>query len=108
MFKTITDASQLDVLFENSSGKPVVIFKHSNSCPISQDVRDSLNSFSDEIFEIVVQVNRDLSNSVAERTGIRHESPQALVIFNGKAIYNASHYDITGDEISKAIHAQGE
>lgn len=108
MFKPLTNSNELDELFTRSSEKSFVIFKHSNSCPISHDVRDGLLSATGEIFEIIVQENRELSNLVAERTGIRHESPQALVILNGVVLYHASHYDITEGAISKAVNSIGK
>jgi thioredoxin 1 len=108
MFKPLTNATELDELFTMSGEKPIVIFKHSNSCPISHDVRDGLISSTQEIFEIVVQEHRELSNTVAEKTGIKHESPQALVIFNGNVIYKASHYDIIGSAILSAMNLKGD
>jgi bacillithiol system protein YtxJ len=48
---------------------------------------------------IVVQRSRDVSTAVAEKTGIRHESPQALVLKNSKVVYHASHYDVTAKDV---------
>lgn len=89
----------------SSTEHPVAIFKHSNSCPISFGVRESIESCPETLNEIVVQTERELSNLVAERTGVTHESPQVIVLFKGNVIYKASHYDISGDEISRAIKA---
>jgi bacillithiol system protein YtxJ len=107
MFIRLTSKDELEQLIGKSKEKPIVIFKHSNSCPISLDVRESLEACPLTFHEIIVQTERDLSNAVAEKTGVRHESPQALVIFNEKAVYTAAHYDINGDDISASIESAG-
>jgi bacillithiol system protein YtxJ len=105
MFIRLTSEDELEQLIGKSREQPIVIFKHSNSCPISLDVRESLAACPATVHEIVVQTERNLSNAVADRTGVRHESPQALVIFNEKVVYQATHYDINGDEISASIES---
>lgn len=103
MFKRLTSIEDLELLLASSAESPVTIFKHSNSCPISSDVRESVKSCPETLNEIVVQTERELSNLVAEKTGVTHESPQAIVVFKGAVIYKASHYDIIGEDISLAI-----
>ena len=105
MFKRLLTLEELEVVVASSSERPVAMFKHSNSCPISFGVRDSLSGCTAVLHEIVVQTERNLSNRLAEVTGVVHESPQALVLFNGKVIYSASHYDISGEDIEGAIEA---
>lgn len=103
MFKRLTTIEDLELLMTSSTESPVAIFKHSNSCPISSGVRESVESCPETLNEIVVQTERELSNLVAEKTGVTHESPQVIVVFKGAVIYKASHYDINGDDISLAI-----
>lgn len=102
-FTRITSGEQLDSLFERSHEQPVALIKHSNSCGISADVLHQLGEIDGEINVIVIQENRDLSNAVAERIGHRHQSPQAFVIVDGKAIYHATHYGIDPKEIAKKL-----
>ena len=52
---------------------------------------------------VVVQKSRDVSREVEQRTGVRHETPQAFVIRNGRAVWNASHFDITSDVVEQAV-----
>ena len=85
-----------------SAGKKLV-FKHSNSCPISYFVKQDVTHINEKIGLIVVQTSRPLSTYVAAETGVRHESPQALVFDNGKCVYSASHYDITSDSIKELL-----
>jgi bacillithiol system protein YtxJ len=51
-----------------------------------------------------MQSARDISNAVAEKTGIRHESPQAIVLKNGAPVYHASHFDVSAEAINGEIN----
>jgi bacillithiol system protein YtxJ len=94
---------QLSGLFEVSHKKPVVLFKHSNACGISAHVLEEVRSVDAEINLVVVQRNRDISQEIEQRTGIRHQSPQAFVIRDGKAVYQASHYGIDPGAIDELL-----
>ena len=90
---------QLDELTAHSNEKPVLIFKHSTRCSIS---RFALKQFENE-FELHDSIDayfldlityREISNEIAARFGVQHQSPQLLLIKEGKAIFDASHSDI--------------
>lgn len=102
-FNEIHDAAELDAVFEKSNEQAVVLFKHSTTCPISAGVYQEISNADADINLIVVQRARDLSTAVAERTGVRHESPQAFVIKNGAVVYHASHYDVTAADIDSKL-----
>ncbi len=102
-FNEISSSEELENLFEQSFDKPVVLFKHSVTCPISLGVYREVSGADADINLIVVQRARNVSNEIAQRTGIRHESPQAIVIKDGKPIYHASHYDVTAEDISEKL-----
>ena len=102
-FNQITTEAQLDDLFENSHTHPVALIKHSDTCGISANVMYDLKEIDADINVIVIQQNRDLSNDVAERINHRHQSPQAFVIKDGKAIYHATHYGINPAEIESKL-----
>jgi bacillithiol system protein YtxJ len=94
----LTDVAQLDAVDAASAGKPVLIFKHSTRCSISSVALGRLeNSWSptDDAEHNVHYLDliryRDVSNAIAERYGVQHESPQVLVIRHGKCVYDASH-----------------
>lgn len=89
----------LDRLFERSHNEPVVLFKHSSTCGISAGVHSEVSRVAGDINIVTVQTHRGISNEIAERTGIRHESPQAIILWAGKTVYHASHYDITAADI---------
>lgn len=104
-FTKVESTEKLDELFALSNEKPVVLFKHSVTCPISSDVYYEVSNADTDINLVVVQTARNISNAIAERTGIRHESPQAIVLKEGKAIYHASHYDVTAEEIEGKVNS---
>lgn len=94
---------KLDTLIAASNDRPVFIFKHSDTCGISAHILEQLNDIDGDINILVVQNDRDVSNAVVERLGIRHASPQAFVLKDGKPIYHATHYGIDPDEIAKHL-----
>jgi bacillithiol system protein YtxJ len=87
----------------------VIIFKHSLTCPISsralREFQSHLSKADSRVSYnlITVQSARAVSNEVAARLGVRHESPQAILIVNGREVWNASHFDITASTIKQAI-----
>ena len=99
---------QLDEIIALSKEKPVLIFKHSTRCSIS---RFALKQFENE-FDLQNQIDayfldllefRAVSNEIASRFGIMHQSPQLLLIKDGKVLYDASHSDIQANELKKYI-----
>jgi bacillithiol system protein YtxJ len=52
---------------------------------------------------ITVQSHRGLSDSAADRFGIRHETPQAILLRDGRPVWNASHFRITANELARVI-----
>ena len=102
-FSPVSDAAALEELFARSHNEPVLLFKHSTACPISARAHKQMEEVKTPVSIVVVQDSRDVSRQVEERTGIRHETPQALVLRNGRAVWNASHFDITADEVGRAV-----
>jgi bacillithiol system protein YtxJ len=104
-FEQVSDAAALDRLFERSHEGPVVLFKHSNTCPISARAYRQMEGVRGHVALVVVQKSRDVSREVAERTGVAHESPQAFVLRDGRAVWSASHFDITADAVEQAVRS---
>lgn len=98
-FNEIHTTEELDALFEKSNEQPIVLLKHSTTCPISAGVYQEVSNADADVNLIVVQHARNVSDELAKRTGVRHESPQAFVLKNGKTVYHASHYDITANDV---------
>ena len=102
-FNEINTTEELDALLEKSGGQPIVLFKHSTTCPISAGVYQEISNADADINLIVVQRARNVSNALSEKTGVRHESPQAFVLKDGKVVYHASHYDVTAADINSKL-----
>lgn len=102
-FNPVSDAAALEELFSRSHTEPVLLFKHSTACPISARAYGQMGGVKTPVAIVVVQQSRDVSRQVEERTGVQHETPQALVIRNGRAVWNASHFDVTADAVEQAV-----
>lgn len=104
----IESEEDLNAAIQHSKEKPVVIFKHSTRCIISKTV---LRNFENEVknssdsrmdFYYLDLLNyRNISNKIAENLGVTHQSPQAILLINQKAVYNASHDGISLESIKK-------
>jgi bacillithiol system protein YtxJ len=105
----ITDTTALEDLVQRSKQRPVVIFKHSLTCPISASALEQMNRYQGEIALVEVQRAPSLSNEIEQRLGLRHESPQIIVLRNGQIVWDASHFKITADAVADAVRkAQAE
>jgi bacillithiol system protein YtxJ len=102
-FVNIDSIEKLDKLFDASSEKPVLLFKHSITCPISTDASNQMSIVNGDVNIVIVQSSREISNAIAERTNIQHESPQAIIIKDRKPIFQASHYNITTESIEQNL-----
>lgn len=103
----LTKEEQLSDIQAASANKPQVIFKHSTRCSISSMVlsrleRESVHTDADFYYLDLIAF-RPISNEIAEKFHVHHESPQVLVIRNGECIYDESHMGITMDEIAQQV-----
>lgn len=107
----ITRDEELDALFERSHDVPVLLLKHSLTCPVSSRAHGELQKLvesragdgSVRFALIEIQNARPVSNTVAERTGVKHESPQALLLDGGEVRWHASHFQIRQDTLAEAL-----
>ncbi|HET9526497.1 MAG TPA: bacillithiol system redox-active protein YtxJ [Pyrinomonadaceae bacterium] len=106
-FIRIDDRATLDNLISDSKHKTVLVFKHSNACPISARAYREMQKLEDRVNLIEIQAVPDLSREVESLTGIRHESPQVILLRDGKAVWNASHFDVNAASVSKALESNG-
>jgi len=109
-WKILASKKQLEEIISTSKDTPVVILKHSTTCPISGMARHRLESSWDIDESTIVPYYLDLlqyraiSNAVAEKFQVTHESPQVLLIKNGECVYENSHLDINVPEIKEALN----
>ena len=105
----MTDEEQLKQLISKSGTKPQVIFKHSTRCSISavafQRLQKAQQPGDIDFYYLDLLAHRPLSNQVAEVFNVHHESPQVLVIKNGKCIYDESHLGISMMDIVESAQA---
>lgn len=107
-WKELTDIGQLNEISTISNEKPVAIFKHSTRCSVS---RMALKQFENEFnssdkvtpYFLDLIAHRDISNEIANRFGVHHQSPQLILIKEGKAIYHVSHSDIDAEELGTKV-----
>ena len=107
-FKRVTDTETLDALIESSRERPLVIFKHSLTCPISSAAYDQMARYEGEVVLLEVQKARGLSSAIERRFGVAHESPQVIVLRKGQVFWNASHFKITVEAVVRAVGEAGE
>jgi len=80
---------------------PVILFKHSTTCSRSAFAKHRLESnysiaTDRAVFYYLDLLNhRDVSNNIALKLGVMHQSPQVILVKKGKAIFNTSHESIS-------------
>jgi bacillithiol system protein YtxJ len=107
--QTLERLEELDRLLADSQSRPLLLFKHSYTCGISAEALDELLSHLNETpadahyAMVTVQTHREVSNEVARKLGVRHETPQALLIKNGQVVWSASHFRVTANAVKGAL-----
>jgi bacillithiol system protein YtxJ len=113
-FVPLTEAEGLGALLARSHDAPVLLFLHDDFCPISgrayEEMREVLrlpDAGATPTMLVDVRRDRAVSRAIEAQTGVRHESPQAIVLRHGKAVWDASHFAITAEAVTGAIAANG-
>jgi bacillithiol system protein YtxJ len=107
--KDLATIEDLDAAMAASATQPILIYKHSLTCGTSgvayEEIIDLVEGsmLPGSAYIVRVQTERHVSRAIEERTGIRHESPQALLIVDGKVVWHASHFRVTARAISAAL-----
>ena|SRR5581483_1784540 len=113
--QTLAHEDELHRLIDESQRRPVLLFKHSRTCGTSMEALDELldhlndrssDADSPRYAMVTVQTHRDVSNAVAKRLGVRHETPQALLVRDGRVVWSASHFRVTASAVEGALKAQ--
>lgn len=106
-WKVVRTEDVLDQIQEDSFLSPQMIFKHSTTCPISSMARNRVES-DWNLTEVTpyfldLLAHRSISNAIAAKWGVEHQSPQLIVIKDGKAIFDESHLDINVKSIEGVL-----
>lgn len=104
-FVEIEDIESLERFISEAGDSPAIVFKHSNTCGISARVYREMSQVERPVGIVVVQQARDVSDEIARRFGIQHETPQALVVRGDKVLWSASHYAVKAQAIHDAMNA---
>jgi bacillithiol system protein YtxJ len=102
----------VDSLLAESATRPVLIFKHSDTCGTSFEALDELVEHLNEstldvrYAMVTVQDFRDVSTAIASKLGVRHETPQALLVRDGRVLWAVSHFRVTAAAVEAALKGQ--
>lgn len=109
IWNTITDASEVLSIIEQSKERPQLVYKHSNRCSVCFVAKGNLEQASEAMLEhadmhyLNVVKHREASDLIASELDIRHESPQVLLIGKGEVVWHGSHGQIESSEILNVI-----
>jgi len=93
----LTDIGQLAMIESVSENETVLIFKHSTRCSISAMAKarlERIETLKQSIYYLDLISYRDISNFIAEKYKVQHESPQLLVLKNKQVVDVLNHSDI--------------
>jgi bacillithiol system protein YtxJ len=107
--KQLTTHDDLDAAFGSETA---ILFKHNTTCPISANAHREMESFVEgspdaPVYLIDIMEHRDVSNAVAERTGIEHQSPQVIVLRGGRPAWDAALWDINAAALRDQVGGAG-
>jgi bacillithiol system protein YtxJ len=105
-WKELNNINDLETALKASHEQPVALFKHSTRCSVSLMAKKSVERFWDldiDAYYLDLIAHRDVSNSIAEQLDIYHQSPQMILVKDGKAIYDASHGSIDVDAMGELL-----
>lgn len=111
LLNELKSIEELNRALDESRARPVLLFKHSTTCPISaRAYREFLSYLEDaepqvSYHLITVQTARSVSNEAASRLGVEHHSPQVILVKDGRGVWNASHFDITASSLAAVIRS---
>lgn len=107
MWRHFSNETDFDTHFANCGNPPILIFKHSPRCGISFDIKSSVDSEINLLLQkfdcylVDVIKERKLSQHIAKKSGVMHQSPQLIILKQSTVLYHSSHYGITLQQIMK-------
>ena len=109
MWKQLKSIADVDQALEASVAKPQLLFKHSTTCSISATAHARMDRGLDKVAERIdvhyldLLALRPVSNYIAEKLHIVHESPQALLLLGGECVAEWSHLEISTNAILEQL-----
>ena len=111
--KDLDSLPGLDALLAPSPG-PRILYKHSTQCGMCDSALSELRAFEEKhpaaatIYYLDLWAHRDVSDAVARKLGVRHESPQAILLQDGRVLEVLNHRAIRAEALEKAVRAAGD
>ena len=107
-FIEIDDLKSLDEFVAKLNGSAGVLFKHSNTCGVSSRAYREMSKLQSPIGLVVVQEARSVSDEIEKRWRVDHETPQVLIIRDGRVVWDASHFQVKAEEVAAALSKVSE
>lgn len=108
-WKTLESIEDLDQALKRSNDKPVVLFKHSVTCGTSAFAKSRISELAlsedFDFYYLDLLAHRDVSNEIAGRLKVIHQSPQIIIVKDGKSVFDRSHHAISAEEVENQISA---
>lgn len=102
-FINIDNVESLNEFVGNLNGSAGVLFKHSSMCGVSSRAYAEVAKLGHPVGLVVVQDARPVSDEIERRWGLSHETPQVMIIQDGKVLWSASHFQIKAADIEAVI-----
>lgn len=108
--REIQTIEEWNAALEGSKDHPLVVLKHSTTCPVSANAYREFNDYlqgspredADYVLVKVIE-SRPVSNQIAEDTAVKHESPQVMLIEDKAKVWSATHWAVTKAHISAVL-----
>jgi bacillithiol system protein YtxJ len=106
-FIELRDIAALDNFLAQSNGDPAILFKHSNTCGISSRAYTQLSQLRRRVGLVTVQTARAVSDEIRTRMSLAHETPQVMIVSDGKVVWTASHGQVRAEAVEAALEEVG-
>lgn len=105
MMKRIKTREDWHKILETSKEQPFLLFKLSMTCFSSLSAKKELQTLETDlpIYIVIVQMDRAVSNAIEQDLAVKHETPQLLLLEDGRGIWQATHNHIKKSIIHDAI-----
>lgn len=109
MADELTSVADWNAARKASFEHPVLVYKHSATCPTSAWAQRNVDTWAEDhadwpVYRVTVQSARPMSDQIADDLSVRHETPQAIIVRNGKAVKDFSHNHVSPDHLTDALH----
>ncbi|MHA6260763.1 bacillithiol system redox-active protein YtxJ [Sporosarcina sp. CAU 1771] len=105
--KRIKSVEEWQTLLDNSTEQPFLLFKLSMTCFSSITAKKELQALETDlpIYVVIVQMDKKVSKTIEIDLEVKHESPQLLILKNGRAVWQATHYHIKKSVVEEAVES---